>query len=165
VQLLRLMLVIGLCVVAQGGRMDGMILTATGLMPAEQFERGEKIFEALTKEAAELRESFADIAALLFQEARWQAFKLEGLHALATSLDAHAGGAATGGAPGIKQEFSARVADARRMIAAHLIFKAFADQEADVRMLMGLVAAQPVADLASHVDAKSFFDMTLKEAS
>lgn len=112
-----------------------MVMTATGLVPADQFERGEKIFSALRVEALALRDSFDDIAALLFEEAHWRALRLEDTHLLASTLEAHAGGS-----PGVRESYVEAVADARRFLAAHLIFKALATQEGDIRMMLGISA-------------------------
>lgn len=104
---------------------------------SDRCEREAKIFAALRADAARFTDSFADIAALLFELAHYRTLSLENVHGLATLLDAH------GDTSTFAREVVERVADARRLIAAHLIFKALSEQEHDVRALFDLQAQPP----------------------
>lgn len=130
-------------------------ITAIDTTLAGRFERAEKIFNTLAAEAGNLRDDFGAIAAMLYDEAWRQSLALEGVHSLAARLDASAGAS---GAPGIRANVASLVRDVRQLIAAHLIFKALAEQETDVRRLFDLApAAAPLAH-TTPIEAQALLD-------
>lgn len=127
----------------------------------DKFTRAEKIFAALEADAAHFRDAFGSISDMLREEAWRQCLSLEAVHSLAARLDASAG---SGGSPGIRASVADLVRDIRQLITAHLIFKALADQEGDVRRLFDLMPRADVPLNHSPIEAMALLATALEGA-
>lgn len=94
----------------------------------DRFARADALFARLRAQAAAdiPPDSFAAIAAMLYEQARLFSYGLETTHGLAARLDT----------PGVRDAMTGHVADLRRLLAAHLVFKALAGREDEVRALL-----------------------------